>query len=126
MTRENQARDKHAGGHSCSQAVYCTYADLLGMDTAKARSESSPWAGGAKVKCGAVYSALQILDQLYSGEEKERAVEKFERMYVQENGSLDCRKLLASKSKNRKTCRDYVGSAAGILDEVLDGESLPG
>ncbi len=121
MAREEQARSFHSQGYSCSQAVYSTYADLVGLSAPQARSASSGWAGGAMIKCGAVYSAMQILEKKYADDpdEKARKWNEFSRRYTAENGSLDCRKLLASRTKNRKTCRDYVGSAAGILEEVL-------
>lgn len=124
MTREQQAREYHSRGYSCSQAVYSTYTDLLGMGDAQAKRASSSWAGGAMVKCGAVYSAMMILEKQYADapDEKTRKWNEFSEKYIAENGSLDCRKLLASRAKNRKSCRDYVGSASRILDEVLSGQ----
>ncbi|MBQ6322543.1 MAG: C_GCAxxG_C_C family protein, partial [Lachnospiraceae bacterium] len=87
----------------------------------QAKRESSSWAGGAKVLCGAVYSSFQIINYVYERDDLKRkaATEEFERLYIKENGSLDCRQLLASKSRNRKSCRDYVVNAADILEHVL-------
>ncbi len=120
MSREKQARSYHAKGYSCSQAVYSAYADLLGIKESEAKRISSPWAGGAKVRCGGVYSALQIIDKIFQDDEKEktRVLEEFKNRYIKENGSLDCRELMRFRAKNGKSCRDYVGSAAAILEEL--------
>ena len=118
MDREQLARKYHKSGCNCAQAVYGAFADLADREPEKAMKEARFWGGGAKVKCGAVYAAEQIINQ-YAGEQKKQITDEFEKAFIRENGDLECRKLLASGNKYRKTCNDYVGDASSMLVQVL-------
>ena len=121
--REQTARNLHRSGYSCSQAAYTAYAPVTGLDAQKARRDASGWAGGAKIRCGAVYACEQVIAQLYPLNAREK-IAAYEEAYAGRNGSVDCRKLLQSGGRNRKSCNDYVGDAVDILEAMLREDGI--
>ncbi|WP_176767948.1 C-GCAxxG-C-C family (seleno)protein [Acidaminococcus fermentans] len=58
MIKKKSCRWK--GSYSCSQSVMCAFCDDAGISHAEAKYIAAPYAGGAKVKCGAGWGALLI------------------------------------------------------------------
>ena len=46
-SRVEAAKQRHAGGYHCSQAVYCAFCDLVGVTEEQARNMRSRDGGGA-------------------------------------------------------------------------------
>ncbi len=113
MTYEEKARNNHRGGYNCAVSVYVAYADKLGitpepakMNAPKPRSE-----GG---KCGAYLAGKKVLEQL-----KPEALQRYEKRFIEANGQTECSRLLAAHGVLRKSCNDYVGDAARLVEEAL-------
>lgn len=109
-SKAKEAADFHRSGYSCSQAVYCAFCDETGLTEAQARSVAAPYAGGAKIKCGAVLAAELVLD------EKEELVRQFEERFTAKNQSVNCREL----RRGLRSCRGCVEDSAQILEEMLN------
>jgi hypothetical protein len=44
---------------------------------------------------------------------------EYEQMFLEKNGSLFCKELIARRSGTGRTCNDIVGEAAAMLDSLL-------
>ncbi|MBR0088841.1 MAG: C_GCAxxG_C_C family protein, partial [Clostridia bacterium] len=65
-------------------------------------------------KCGAYLAGKKVLSSLNPS-----AVEEFEKRFVELNGSCECAVLRARRAELKKTCDDFVGDAARLVEEVL-------
>lgn len=89
-----------ATGMNCAQAVFCAFAEDLGMDAETAARVSSGLGGGVgrlREVCGAVTGATLALG-LKFGPDKAVVygkVQEFAAMFKAEMGSVVCRELLA-------------------------------
>lgn len=114
MDYENTARNTfHRDGANCSQAIAATFSDKLGITPEKAM-EITPPPRSIEGKCGAVLASEMILDKLGINKKAE-----LEEQFIKLNGTIECKKLLASKEKLSKNCHDYVGDAARILNSLI-------
>lgn len=121
--RTEKAKEFHGSGYSCSQAVYCAFCDLAGVSEEKAKEEAKPYAGGAKIKCGAVMAAELILSKKAreQGLDEETLIEDLENRFKEKNTTVVCRELRGEKGKPRiRTCRGCVEDASQILDQMLE------
>ena len=50
---------------------------------------------------------------------KPEAVPEYERRFIELYGQTECTKLLSSQNRLRKSCNDYVGDAARLVEEAL-------
>ena len=94
-------------GYNCTQAVFCAFCDLTGLDLETAARIASPLGGGMgrmREVCGAVSGALLVLGAVrgYSDPKAKEAkaalygeVREFARRFREKNGSIVCRELLA-------------------------------
>ena len=122
------ARGRYHNGYNCSQAVICTYCDLVGMDASKAYKISEGLGGGmasTRGTCGAL-SALVVLGGLKfsdgkdgAGETKlitggaiKPAIEEFEQIC----GSRWCQKI---KWEEIYDCHDAVEVAARLVEKHI-------
>lgn len=106
MTHGEKAEALFYEGYNCAQAVFCAYADDLGLEQEVAAKLVSPLGGGMgrlREVCGTVSGALMVIGQLYgygtpeTGAPKARlyAIEQeFARRFAAVNGSYICRDLL--------------------------------
>lgn len=144
--RVQKARDLHAEGYNCSQAVFLAYSDLFEIDDRFAAIMSAPLGGGMgrlREVCGSVGAMSLLAGQIVpvfdpSDKEAKAAnyalVQGFAGKFREENGAIVCRELLGlDKTKQveeqdfgrittkyqRKSCREYVASAAQIVGEYL-------
>ena len=126
------AREKHKSGYSCSQAVACTYCDLVGIseETMFRVSEGfSVGMGGMKGVCGAVAAACMIAGAKNStcqmgGPGSKAATNKYTKEIVQrfidESGTVICCELKGIGTGTPvKPCPQCVKDAARILEEVV-------
>lgn len=122
-SRVEAAKQRHASGYHCSQAVYCAFCDLVGVTEEQAKREAAPYAGGAKIKCGAVMAAELVLSAKAKeqGLNEEALIQDLEERFQEKNTTVVCRELRGGKGQPRlRTCRGCVEDAAEILDCMLE------
>jgi C_GCAxxG_C_C family probable redox protein len=131
-------------GFSCSQAIFSTYSEGLGLDRLTALKISQAFGGGMAhlgETCGAVTGAFMLIGLKY-GRTRAEDLEARERTYdltrkfVEEfkalHSSIQCRRLLGldigteegmrqAKEKNlfQTLCAGYVKNAAEIIEDIL-------
>ena len=116
MRYEERARVNHRSGYNCAMSVYAAYANKLGMTPEQARKEApKPRSEGGK--CGAFLAEKKILEQL-----KPEAVQAYEESYIAANGQVTCSRLIALHGTLKKSCNDYVGDAARLVEEALSND----
>lgn len=131
-SRVEQAIQKHKEGYNCSQAVLCTYCDLLGVDQETAFRISEGFGagmGGLRDTCGAVTALFMLIGLAESGglahEGKTKAntykvVKNLAEEFKVKNGSIMCRELLNAEGANKKhTCPGCIADACKIAEEFL-------
>ena len=142
------AKDLFLAGYNCSQAVFCAFAEDLGMERALAAKLSASFGGGLgrlRLTCGCVSGAAMVLG-LALGYDPENApkdakashyekVRKLTAALEARNGSLSCRELLSMKGVDataggvpeerteeyykRRPCPEYVRIAAEETAKLL-------
>lgn len=137
MTHEEKAEAFFKEGLNCSQAVFCAYAEELGLDLALAKRLSSGLGGGVgrmREVCGAVTGATLALG-LRAGEDKSAVyplVQDFCAKFKAECGSIVCRDLLAGTGASaggapearteayykKRPCVEMVKLAARLLENA--------
>lgn len=147
--RVERARTLFRQGYNCSQSVFLTYSDLLGIDTPLAATLSGPLGGGMgrlREVCGAV-SGMALIAGLLApcpdpADRPAKAatyalVQRFAERFRAENGAIVCRELLglACRSEEpqpaertpeyyrKRPCVELVACAARIVGEYLQGET---
>ena len=141
MSSIEDAVSRFQGGHSCSQAVFSTYAEPLGVDEQTAMKVAAGFGGGMGRMghtCGAVTGAMMALGLKYGGrgrqgkEKTYELVRQFAERFKARHGSLDCKDLLGcdiSTPEGRQRieqqglhstlCPQFVRTAAEIVEELL-------
>lgn len=151
MTKhEEKARELFLAGYNCAQAVFLAFQDEIGLADEEALKLSSSFGGGfgrLREVCGAVSGAEMALgaltgytsptDQDEKAAHYARVRELAETFAAENGGTYICRELLGPEAdasspvptprdaafyKKRK-CLAYVGSAAAILDRMLEKEA---
>ena len=110
---EMKARANHRNGNNCSASLAMAFAEKLGMSEAEAKS-FVPATRSIDGKCGGYLSVVAMLEKLGIDKTKE-----YEQMFLEKNGSLFCKELIARRSGTGRTCNDIVGEAAAMLDSLL-------
>jgi hypothetical protein len=114
MDYEESARAIHKSGSNCSVSVFTAYAELLGVSDAEAkRMAPKPRSEGGL--CGAYLAGKKILEQL-----KPEAIREYDRRFIELNGMTECKRLLKSQGASLKSCNDYVGDVASIVEDLLE------
>lgn len=144
-----RARELFLSGFNCSQAVFCSMADIYGIDAEQAKRLSASFGGGVgrlREMCGAC-SAMALLEGLQSGateaddaEGKQanyKNVQALVGKFKEQNGSYICRELLQLRKDapvsptpdartaayyKQRPCLRMVESATRIYGERLQGE----
>jgi arsenate reductase (thioredoxin) len=144
MNRAERAIGLHQGGLNCSQAVFSSFAESLGMDHGLAVKLATGFGGGmgrTGGACGAVTGAILVLGLKHgsaTGQDQEakantyRLVREFLAKFKERNGSIVCRELLGCdigtpegfESAKRDgllstVCNKAVRDAVEILEEIL-------
>lgn len=104
------------GAYSCSQSVMCAFCDEAGISHDEAKYIAAPYAGGAKVKCGAVWGALLILEKKYGKENAGKLQEQMEKEFQEKVSAVNCREIRGGRLRS---CLGCVEDAAKILDGIL-------
>ena len=137
------ARKLFLEGYNCSQAVFCAFCDVTGLDMDAAARMASSFGGGLgrlREVCGAVSGAALALGILrgysdpgdYDAKKAHYArVQEFARRFREANGAIVCRELLGGAQAGgapearsdafyrKRPCPNLVVSAAEILDDML-------
>ena len=137
------ARKLFLEGYNCSQAVFCAFCDVTGLDMDAAARMASSFGGGLgrlREVCGAVSGAALALGILrgysdpgdYDAKKAHYArVQEFARRFREANGAIVCRELLGGAPAGgapeartdafyrKRPCPNLVVSAAEILDDML-------
>ncbi|MCQ2273325.1 MAG: C-GCAxxG-C-C family protein [Bacteroidales bacterium] len=115
--RVKRARELHANGCNCCQAVALAFADKLPIDETSATQLTQPFGrgiSGLKETCGCV-TGLAMVCGLCN---QTMMVKGLANQFREENGDLNCAKLLQSQGPNH-SCNDLVACAARILAENI-------
>ena len=149
MNHEEKARELFYAGYNCAQAVFCAYAEDMGLDVETAARLASSFGGGLgrlREVCGAVSGAEMALGFLrgYSDPADHAAklahyeqVRELARRFQEKNGSIICRELMKDVKTSpggepekrtpefyaSRPCLRVVGEAAGILEQMLSEPS---
>jgi len=142
MNKE-KAAEYFRGDIDCSQIVLANSAEKVGLDSDTALKLGSAFGGGMwhGETCGCVTGALMAIGAGYGqtepGDSEGKALllakkQQFEERFMEENGSLNCRRLLGydvsdpddlakivAEDMFYTRCTGYVCSACRILDEIL-------
>ena len=113
MDYKENARKNHRNGFNCAMSVYAAYCDKLGISPEQAKN-AAPKPRSEGGKCGAFLAGKKILEQL-----KPEAVADYERKFIELNGQTECSRLVSAHDILRKSCNDYVGDAARLIEEAL-------
>ncbi|HKL98341.1 MAG TPA: C-GCAxxG-C-C family protein [Mobilitalea sp.] len=144
MSKADNAVECYNQGFNCSQAVFSTYSEQLGLDRETALKVACPFGGGMArmgYTCGAVTGAFMLIGLKYgkylpedndARENTYRLVREFTNRFKEMYGSIECHDLLGSDISTekgvtfasehglfKKLCPCYVGDAAKIIEELL-------
>lgn len=144
MTRSEKAISNFSKGYNCSQSVFTTFSDVLGMNEDISRSVASGFGGGfgrLQETCGAVTGAIMVIGCKFSKgnqwslELKEiiyKKTREFVEKFKQRNDTIKCLDLIGvnlnteegnriAKEKNLFSvkCERYIKDACEILEEII-------
>ncbi len=147
MNRKEIAVELFYKGCNCSQAVFCAFSDLTGLDEETSLKLASGFGGGVsrlRELCGAVSGMIMAYDMLYGysdvsnpsiKSEHYKKVQELCNMFKDRVGSIVCRELLGIKGSSEpyspprdenfyktRPCARLIGLAAEILESYI-GES---
>ena len=103
---EKEARELKQRGNNCSRSVHTAFSKdtSIGNEYPEPRSIDG--------KCGALLTALKILEETGHGDKKE----KFEKEFIKRFGYSKCIQLMTYERR----CNDYVGEVSKMLDEIIN------
>lgn len=139
----SEALKKFLSGYNCSQSVFSSYSNKLGINEHDAMKISSGFGGGMgdlQKTCGAVTGAFMLIGcKLYNpldGSSKKKvkeSVRKFNNEFEKKFGSINCLELLdcdRNTEEGLKTfeennlketkCAKYVEEACKLIDKILE------
>lgn len=145
MKKYDEASKNFKDGLNCSQAVFATYSEELGLDKSSALKIASGFGGGigqSGETCGVVTGAFMVLGLKFGSnsvtpdhESKKLPMDKvklFREKFIDLYGSTNCKDLLgydltdpedsAIVSENKLTkeiCPKYIESACKLLEEMI-------
>lgn len=145
MNHETKARELFKGGYNCAQAVLLAFSDVTGLDEKTALTLSASFGGGMgrlREVCGAVSGAFMVAGILYGPTDPTdhqakknhyALIQHLAARFKEASGSYICRELMdlpkgpsdpepekrTEAYYHRRSCEDYVGIAARILDEYI-------
>lgn len=135
-SRVENAAERHKSGYNCSQAVVCTYCDLLGIEEQAAFRMSEGFGAGMgdmESTCGALSGAVMLaglkssdgcLEAPKTKGKTYQLAKEIARRFKEQCGSSVCREIKGVGTGTAKYgCRDCVRAAAAIAEEILFGEN---
>lgn len=148
INRVNQAQSMFDQGYSCSQAVFCAFAEASQISHEAALKLSDAMGGGMggmAETCGAVSGAFLALGLKYGrtnpddqeAKQQTRAlIQEFTQRFKEIHGTIICKELLdcdistpQGKQKAEETgvtdlrCPGFVTDAATLLEQLLQSQS---
>lgn len=129
------AGENYQNGYNCAQAVFCTFAEELGLDDETAFRIMEGFGGGFGGKqevCGAFSAAAAVISYYISSGSPEgntraktyRAIRKAAEIYEKEYGSIRCREILHGNAPKAFQCGMKVKDAVLVVHKVLAEESV--
>lgn len=132
-SRVLEAAKRHKEGYNCSQAVICTYADLLGIDEQQAFKVSEGFGLGVSKKfrtCGSCLAMIIAAGLKNSNGYHTLPTSKFETfalggkmidMFEEKNTSSICAVLRGTDgvTDRLRSCRGCVMDCAEIIEKVV-------
>lgn len=144
MDRRECAHDLFLNGCNCSQAVFCAFEDLIGLDHDTALKISSGFGGGMgrlREVCGAVSGMIMAASAIYGYSDVSdptlksnhyRLVQRLCKRFSDNAGSIICRELLGLKGTSDpvspprteefyriRPCLRLIMLATQILDDYI-------
>lgn len=143
MSKAEMAVSRFEEGFMCSQAVFSSYSEDLGLSDDDALRIAEPFGGGMGLgkTCGAVTGALMVIGlkhgrvEAEDDEAKKKAYEltqQFVKAFEARNGSIECSGLLNVDISTREglvqarkqglfesQCPKFVQDAAEIIEDIL-------
>ena len=107
---EEIARKLKMQGNNCSYSVYNALAEDMKL------SGDYPAPRSIEGKCGALLTALKILEETGNSNKKE----EFEKEFIKEFGYSKCIELMT----HEKRCTDYVGWSANKTNEIISNNKI--
>ena len=124
-SRVKEAERRKACGYNCSQAVACTYCDLVGIEEETAKNLTQGFAvgmgGSMEATCGALIGAVNVLGLINKNPQKTmKSARKMIDAFKQQNGTVVCRELKGiDDGIVKRECIDCVKDAATLLEKEL-------
>ena len=103
---ENEARDLKIQGNNCSKSLHTAFVKDTDI------KDEYPEPRSIEGKCGALLTALKILEETGHIDKKE----EFEKEFIKRFGYNRCKELMA----HERRCNDYVGESAKMIDEIIE------
>jgi C_GCAxxG_C_C family probable redox protein len=143
MSRAKEAVVCHDKGYNCSQSVFSTYCEQLGLKDKELALKLSCGLGGGMGRlgetCGAVTGAYLLIGLKYGKVHQDdnnakevtyATVREFSKRFIERNGSTNCKELLGvdlltgdksvASERVRQICPKMIKDAAEIIEEMLD------
>lgn len=103
---EEKAREYKQNGNNCSVSMHKAFSEDINL------SKDFPAPRSIEGKCGALLTALKILEETGHSDKKE----KFEKEFIKKFGYTKCIELMT----HEKRCNDYIGKSAKMIDDILN------
>lgn len=134
-SRVEEAAERHKKGYNCSQAVVCTYCDILGIEEKAAFRMSEGFGAGMgdmENTCGALSGAVMLagiknsdgnLEEPKTKGKTYQFSKEITKRFQERCGSAVCKEIKGIATGQPKyACRDCVRAAAAIAEDLLFGE----
>lgn len=132
-SRVQEAIKRHKSGYNCSQAVVCTYCDLLGVDEETAFKFAEGYGAGISAlqeTCGCVSAMIMLaglknsdcnLENHKSNPSTYAVGKDLAMKFKDKNSTIVCRELkgIGTDTGVIRTCPGCVEDAAKIVEEKL-------
>lgn len=125
-SRKSIAAEKNrCGTHNCTQAVVCTFADILGMDEEALKQMGNGFGlgmGNMEGTCGALSGAALVVGLLTKDPKKSmKGMKHIMNKFQERNGATQCKMLKNNGSgQARRECVMCVSDATEFLVEELE------
>lgn len=125
------AAKKYGEGYTCSQAVFCSYAEEMGIDENTAYRLMEGYGGGMgglQEVCGALSGAFAVISYVYNdgdigARENRKLIYKKVRdaaeLFNKEYNGITCHDVLRGETPKAFKCGMKVKDAALIVDKIL-------
>ncbi len=121
---------KYEEGYNCSQAVACSFSDLMGMEEKQMFQVMSGFGvgmGGMRGNCGAVIAGVAVIGMMMKGGDTRqkgkilKAAKEYTRRFEERNKSLICREIKGiDTGKMTRSCDGCIEDAVEILEQMIE------